>query len=447
MPSVPLHHRERYSFANLDEVLALPDLIAIQRESFDWFLAPGPGGDVPRHQPDQGLHRDAPARAGVRPRRRRPAPAAEVHGGGVQGEGHDLLRADLRAGPLHERHHRRDQGADGLHGGLPDDDRQGHVRHQRHRAGRRVAARPLARASSSSRASGSACGTWPSTSSSPAPSTPTAVSGSSSTSSRSRARTSPPAPASPASAACRSSCCSAPSATTRRTRPGFLDALRAPLRLPRGPVGEGPRARAHPGRGAGRDLQAGPPGRAAVGRVGPGLLPQRLLRDPPLRPQPGRPLQAQPQARPRARQARASCSACSTTLEPARRADQPRAQPRARSSPRAPTCCTWPRRAGLPPRRPGPLRQPPHPLGRRADPEPGPHRPVPHGAGRARAHDDPGRRGDHAPDADQHPAGGRRHQGVLRHQPAVAVHGPGEPAVGPDPPPAPVGARPRWSVP
>jgi DNA-directed RNA polymerase subunit beta len=32
-------------------------------------------------------------------------------------------------------------------------------------------------------------------------------------------------------------------------------------------------------------------------------------------------------------------------------------------------------RAGLPPRRPGPLRQPPHPLGRRADPEPGAHRP------------------------------------------------------------------------
>ena len=33
--------RERYSFANLDEVLALPDLIAIQRESFDWFLHQG----------------------------------------------------------------------------------------------------------------------------------------------------------------------------------------------------------------------------------------------------------------------------------------------------------------------------------------------------------------------------------------------------------------------
>ncbi len=33
--------RERYTFANLDEVLALPDLIAIQRESFEWFLHQG----------------------------------------------------------------------------------------------------------------------------------------------------------------------------------------------------------------------------------------------------------------------------------------------------------------------------------------------------------------------------------------------------------------------
>jgi DNA-directed RNA polymerase subunit beta len=33
--------RERYSFANLNEVLELPDLIAIQRASFDWFLNEG----------------------------------------------------------------------------------------------------------------------------------------------------------------------------------------------------------------------------------------------------------------------------------------------------------------------------------------------------------------------------------------------------------------------
>ncbi len=33
--------RERFSFANLDEVLPLPDLIAIQRDSFQWFLDRG----------------------------------------------------------------------------------------------------------------------------------------------------------------------------------------------------------------------------------------------------------------------------------------------------------------------------------------------------------------------------------------------------------------------
>jgi DNA-directed RNA polymerase subunit beta len=33
--------RDRYSFANLPEVLALPDLIAIQRSSFEWFLHQG----------------------------------------------------------------------------------------------------------------------------------------------------------------------------------------------------------------------------------------------------------------------------------------------------------------------------------------------------------------------------------------------------------------------
>lgn len=33
--------RERYSFGNLKEVLELPDLIAVQRKSFDWFLKEG----------------------------------------------------------------------------------------------------------------------------------------------------------------------------------------------------------------------------------------------------------------------------------------------------------------------------------------------------------------------------------------------------------------------
>ena len=32
---------ERFSFANIDEALPLPDLVAIQRDSFKWFLDRG----------------------------------------------------------------------------------------------------------------------------------------------------------------------------------------------------------------------------------------------------------------------------------------------------------------------------------------------------------------------------------------------------------------------
>ena len=39
--SSPPASRERYSFANLEEVLELPDLIAVQRDSFNWFLQQG----------------------------------------------------------------------------------------------------------------------------------------------------------------------------------------------------------------------------------------------------------------------------------------------------------------------------------------------------------------------------------------------------------------------
>ena len=132
---------------------------------------------------------------------------------------------------------------------------------------------------------------------------------------------------------------------------------------------------------------------------------------------------------------------------PARRPG--RAEPVARSWPSATymlhLACR--RRLGVPPRRPGPLRQPPDPLGRRADPEPGPRRPLPDGAGRPRAHDDPGRRSDHAADPDQHPPRRRGDQGVLRDQPAEPVHGPAQPAVGPRPQAPPVGPRPGWPLP
>src|SRR5918998_6728581 len=39
--SLPTRIRDRYSFANIEEALPLPDLVAIQRKSFDWFLEDG----------------------------------------------------------------------------------------------------------------------------------------------------------------------------------------------------------------------------------------------------------------------------------------------------------------------------------------------------------------------------------------------------------------------
>ena len=98
-------------------------------------------------------------------------------------------------------------------------------------------------------------------------------------------------------------------------------------------------------------------------------------------------------------------------------------------------------------RRHRPLRQPSPPQRRRAHPEPGPHGPVPDGARRPRADDDPGRRGDHAADPDQHPPGRGEHPGVLRDLAAQPVHGPEQPAVGPDAQAASLRARPGWSVP
>ena len=98
-------------------------------------------------------------------------------------------------------------------------------------------------------------------------------------------------------------------------------------------------------------------------------------------------------------------------------------------------------------RRHRPLRQPPDADGRRADPEPAAHRPGAHGARGPRADDDPGRRGDHAAVADQHPPRGGGAEGVLRHLPAEPVHGPDQPDRGPDAQAPAQRARPRWSVP
>ena len=85
-----------------------------------------------------------------------------------------------------------------------------------------------------------------------------------------------------------------------------------------------------------------------------------------------------------------------------------------------------------PPRRVRALRQPPPAHRRRAHPGGLPHRPLPDGARRPRAPHDRGRGHDHAADDRQHPPGRRGAEGVLRLLAAVAVHGPDELAGRPD---------------
>ena len=93
--------------------------------------------DDRRHFADRGLHRHPRRR--VRGLQVRRAPVLDQ---GVPRKGPDLPGSALDDRPLREQGDGRDPRADGLHGGLPDDDRVGHVHHQRHRAGDRDPARP-----------------------------------------------------------------------------------------------------------------------------------------------------------------------------------------------------------------------------------------------------------------------------------------------------------------
>ena len=133
--------RTRRTFARLDHVLDVPNLIDIQKKSFDWFVDTEKGGlegDDRRHLADRGLH-GQPRRAvrGVHLRRPRRLDR------GVPGEGPHVRAAADRHGRLHQPRDGRDPRAVRLHGRLPVDDRAGHVHHQRHGARRRDAARPL----------------------------------------------------------------------------------------------------------------------------------------------------------------------------------------------------------------------------------------------------------------------------------------------------------------
>ena len=112
----------------------------------------------------------------------------------------------------------------------------------------------------------------------------------------------------------------------------------------------------------------------------------------------------------------------------------PRGHPRRRQGPARPQ--GRPRRD----RRHRSSRQPPRPLGRRADGEPVSRRPAAHGARDPRAHELDRHRHRDAARPDQRQAGGGGGARVLRLEPAQPVHGPDQPAVGSDAQAAPVGA-------
>ena len=330
----------------------------------------------------------------------------------VQRQGHDVRGSAIRHGRVHQQQDRRDQEPDGLHGRLPDDDRQGHLHHQRHRACRGVPAGPLAGCllrrdhrqvdgEDAAQRQGHP--------------RPRRVAGVRHRQARHRRCAHRP---------------QAPPAGHRAAQGAGLDqrADRRALRLLRdhdGDAGEGQHRRHR--RGAAGHLPQAAPRRSADQGVRADPAGEPVLQGEALRPGPGGSLQGQQEARAEHRQA-----------DHRLHADQ-RGRRRHHRVPGAPA--RGPdhddgarrRRGAGGDRRHRPLRQPAAAHRRRADPEPDPGRPVADGARRARADDDSGRRGDHAADPDQHPPGRGGDQRVLRHQPAVAVHGPEQPAVGSDP--------------
>ena len=151
--------RVRKSFGRIPEVTRMPNLIEVQRSSYDHFLQM----DVPPERrsnvglqevfrsvfpikdfSDRAVLEFVALRAGAAEIRRRRVPTAR----------HDLCRAaEGHAAPDRLRRRRgnrpavdpRHQGAGRLHGRHAADDRQRHLHHQRHRARHRQPDAPLAR--------------------------------------------------------------------------------------------------------------------------------------------------------------------------------------------------------------------------------------------------------------------------------------------------------------
>ena len=396
--------RTRRSFARLNKTVDVPNLIDIQRRSFAWLTDPEKGGlreTIDDISPIEDYTGNLAVQFGEFVF---DEPVASLDA--VPREGPDLRAPADRHGRLHQPRDRRDPRAVRLHGRLPVDDRARHVRHQRHRARRRDAARALA-----GRLPDGAEGPREAGLHRQPDARPRLVARA-----RDRQEGQGLRPHRPQAQAAGDGAAARDGLRDRRGDPAAVRELALHPQHDRGRH----RGHAHRRGRADRAVQEAAPGRAAERRQRQGAAQPAVLRPQALRPHARRPLQAQlaPGARHRHRHAHA---------DPRR---HPRAGARARRAAQAPRHARGRRgrdqglrgrgdehaaRAGRrAPRRVRALRQPPPAHRRRADPGGLPHRPLPHGARRARAPDDRGRRHDHAADDHQHPPGRGRAEGVLR---------------------------------
>jgi len=113
----------RLSFAKIRETLEVPDLLALQTESFDWLLGNERWQERVADALDAG-RKDVPDRSGLEEIFEEISPIEDFSGSmslsfrdhrfeevqilhrGLQGAGPDLLRAAVRHRGVHEHHHR-----------------------------------------------------------------------------------------------------------------------------------------------------------------------------------------------------------------------------------------------------------------------------------------------------------------------------------------------------
>ena len=145
---MPSRSTERINFGKIKEIIAPPNLIELQTNSYKEFLQadvapvqaqePGPAGRVHRGLSHRKLRRQMRPRFPQLRNRR-----AQARLAGMPARRPDLRRAALRHLPAQGG--KEHQGRKGVHGRTAADDPAGHVRHQRRRARHRQPAAPFAR--------------------------------------------------------------------------------------------------------------------------------------------------------------------------------------------------------------------------------------------------------------------------------------------------------------